>query len=296
MSHFDNHEPPLAVRDERAALTADAARERKRPIRELDDVVDAIAGAVRLPQRFHRSSARAGEPQALTFQLDRLARPDSILDIDVADAEWSFDTRDEARFELSNRMAFTPAAGYAARRGDVMLHGDAIAPALGSPNVSIGGRPALRTCDTHVCTSTTPTPHPSAGFVATYDKVRINGFAALRVGDYIDEGPHGPNPITSGCRSVVIGPTPKPVVCWRTSDVELPPPPSRVPYRWQRGRSDHAEAKVVLGAELPGPLAQVDGTAPAVGLWAEAPPPPATDSRNPFSPAQRLQPSTPEVP
>lgn len=292
MSHFDNHRPTLAAWDERAALAADDAPECKHPICESDDVVDAIAQAVRLPRRFRRSGSRRSEPQAFTFQLDRLARPDSTLDIDVADAEWSFDVGDDASFELSNRMVFTPAAGYSARRGDVMLHGDAVAPALGSPNVSIGSRPALRTCDSHVCTSTTPTPHASAGFVATYEKVRINGFAALRVGDYVDEGPHGLNPITSGCRSVVIGPVPKPVECWRPCEAELPRPPERVPLRWHRGRSECADAKVVIGAELHGPLAQVDGMAPAVRLWAEAPTRPPADLQIACRPTQRLQPST----
>ena len=39
-----------------------------------------------------------------------------------------------------------PEAAFAARLGDVMMHGDTIAPGLGSPNVTIGGKPALRSC------------------------------------------------------------------------------------------------------------------------------------------------------
>ena len=294
MSRFYNHEPTLAAWDEMLALAADDAGERKRPTGELDDVVDAIAQEVRVPQRFRRKASSRSELGPFAFQLDRLARPDSTLDIDAADAEWSFDVRDEAYFELWNWLVFTPAAGYAARRSDETLHGDPIAPALGSPNVSIGGRPALRSCDTHVCRSTAPTRHASAGFVATYDKIRINGFAALRVGDYVDEGSHGLNPITSGCRSVVLGPTPRPVECWQPSEVEQLPSSGCVSYRWHRGRSEHAEAKVVLGAELHGPLAQVDGMAPAIRIWAEAPTYAVPDSSDPHSPAQGLHPSTPD--
>jgi uncharacterized Zn-binding protein involved in type VI secretion len=212
---------------------------------------------------------RSVELVAFTLRIDCFAMPDATLEIDVDEAVWAFDGRNTDRFEQSNRMVFVPAAGYAARRGDVMLHGDAIAPALGSPNVSIGGRPALRSSDSHVCTRTTPTPHAAAGFVATYDKVRINGHHALRVGDYVDEGPHGHNPITMGCPSVVIGPMPAPVECWQPAFARPAPSLDRVPFRWQRARAGRAEGKVVLGAKLRGFLTQVDGMTTAARLWAE---------------------------
>jgi uncharacterized Zn-binding protein involved in type VI secretion len=239
-----------------------------------------------------RNAIECVERGEFTSWPDGFAHPDPMLEVDADDAVWSFDPKDAGRFEHWNRMVFTPAAGYAARRGDVMLHGGAIAPALGSPNVSIGGRPALRSCDTHVSTSTPPTPYAAAraGFVATFDKVKVNGFSALRVGDYCDEGPHGLDPITVGCRSVVIGPPPAPVECWRLDEARPPEPPERIPFRWHRARAGRSERRLVLGAELGG-RAQVEGMTMAARLWAEQPG--ATPPSRARTPREPQPPETP---
>ncbi|MEX1367554.1 MAG: PAAR domain-containing protein, partial [Nannocystaceae bacterium] len=113
-----------------------------------------------------------------------LAEQELSLSIDIDRALWSFDETDseDGRFDLWNKTVFVPGPPLAARLGDPMMHGDPIAPGSGSADVLIGGKPALRQCDGHVCTKATPLPHASAGFTSTYGGVEINGFAALRVG------------------------------------------------------------------------------------------------------------------
>lgn len=247
-----------------------------------EDVIDAITQAAPLPRSFRRSAPRPRRParpatdvrhdprpvESATFalRLDWFAHPDALVDLDVSDAGWSFDDRSTDRFEPRSCTVLRPSAGYAARHGDAMHHGGTVSPGLGSRDVHIGGRPALRSCDTHVCTSTTPTPHATAGFAATYPAVRINGFPALRVGDHVDEGTHGLNPITSGCPTVTIGPVPEPVVCWQRASGEPTLPPDRIPFRWHRGE-ERATGKLVLGARIRGAIA--DGTTTAAMLWAE---------------------------
>ncbi|MCX4239737.1 PAAR domain-containing protein [Paraliomyxa miuraensis] len=202
---------------------------------------------------------------------DYAEHPEQLLEVDVDDAVWSFDA-DDGRFEQWGKIVLVPAAGFAARVGDVLLHGEPIAPGPGSPNVLIGGRPALRTCDSHVSTRTEPTSHAGGGFVTTYTKVEINGFPALRVGDSTDGGPHGLDAIAVGCATVVIGPRPQPVTCWRAREVEAGGRPGAYPFRWRREQSRQAERKQVLGVELDGPRTWTEGTARAVRLWAEARP------------------------
>ena len=187
----------------------------------------------------------------------------------VDQAQWTFDEEDDGHFEVWNKTVFTPDASLAARLGDPMMHGDRVAPGAGSSDVLIGGKPALRICDTHVCTMPAPVPHVGVGFRSPYDRVVINGFPALRVGDFIDEGPHGLNPIVAGCSSVTIGPVAPPVDCWAPEGNEPMRRPSRFPFRFRRGDRGGGERKVVLGVDIEAPLARVDGTVTAARLWAE---------------------------
>ena len=94
----------------------------------------------------------------------------------------------------------------AARLGDMTAHGGTIA--VGCPTVLIGGMPAARIGDMHVCPMVTPAPVPvphvggpislgSAG-------VLIGGMPAARVGDMaVCVGP--PDTIALGCFTVLIG-------------------------------------------------------------------------------------------
>ena len=201
--------------------------------------------------------------------LELLSGLELTLDINVDRALWSFDDEDEARFELWNKTVFTPPAAFAARLGDPLMHGDVVAPGAGSVNVFIGGKPALRICDVHVCTKATPVPHASTGFRSTYGGVEINGFSALRVGDYVDEGPHGLNPIVAGCPTVTLGPVAPPVECYSPDGAQMVPPPATYPFRWRKGELGHFKGKVVLGVGFEGPFARVEGTVTAARLWAE---------------------------
>ena len=201
--------------------------------------------------------------------LERLSEQELALEIDVDRALWSFDEEEDGRFEVWNKTVFTPAASFAARLGDPLMHGDVVAPGAGSPNVFIGGRPALRSCDVHVCTKATPVKHLSTGFRSTYGGVELNGFPALRVGDYVDEGPHGLNPIVGGCPTVTIGPVAPPVECWSPNGEQPMRRPDLFPFRWRKGELGHFKGKVVLGVGFDGAFARVEGTVTAAHLWAE---------------------------
>lgn len=94
----------------------------------------------------------------------------------------------------------------AARLGDLTSHGTPLGPGPGSPNVLIGGKPAWRVVDLHVCPLTTPagTPHTGGTVVLGSSTVLINGIPAVRLGDSIVEsGP--PNTIVTGEPTVLIG-------------------------------------------------------------------------------------------
>ena|ERR1700690_2951719 len=93
----------------------------------------------------------------------------------------------------------------AARMGDLTAHGGSIV--LGLPTVLIGGTPAARVADMHVCPMVTGiVPHvggpilPPGGVT-----VLIGGMPAARMGDLCTcVGP--PDSIVLGCMTVLIGP------------------------------------------------------------------------------------------
>ena len=94
----------------------------------------------------------------------------------------------------------------AARVTDPTMHGSPLAPGPGSPDVLIGGMPAWRaTVDQHVCPlSTGPVPHQGGMVAVGSATVLINNQMAVRQGDQlIEKGP--PNPIATGCPTVIIG-------------------------------------------------------------------------------------------
>ncbi|MFC1572766.1 PAAR domain-containing protein [Candidatus Eisenbacteria bacterium] len=92
----------------------------------------------------------------------------------------------------------------AARKGDVTVHGGSIVG--GQPNVLIGGAPAARLGDMHLCPMNNPGPSPHVGGPITVGSatVMIGGASAARVGDMCQCcGP--PDCVAMGCETVLIG-------------------------------------------------------------------------------------------
>ena len=94
----------------------------------------------------------------------------------------------------------------AARIGDMTAHGGSIV--AGMPTVLIGGMPAARLGDMHVCPMATPAvpPVPHVGGPVTLGSagVMIGGMPAARMGDMcVCTGP--PDSIAMGCPTVLIG-------------------------------------------------------------------------------------------
>ena len=96
----------------------------------------------------------------------------------------------------------------AARMGDMTAHGGSIV--VGLPTVLIGGMPAARLTDMHVCPMVTPAgpaPIPHVGGPITgpgAPTVLIGGVPAARVGDMlVCTGP--PDVIAAGCPTVLVG-------------------------------------------------------------------------------------------
>ena len=93
----------------------------------------------------------------------------------------------------------------AARMGDLTAHGGTII--LGAPTVLIGGQPAARLTDMHVCPMVTGVvPHVGGPITGPGSPtVLIVGLPAARVNDLcVCVGP--PDTIALGCFTVMIGP------------------------------------------------------------------------------------------
>jgi uncharacterized Zn-binding protein involved in type VI secretion len=94
----------------------------------------------------------------------------------------------------------------AARLGDTTAHGGAII--VGAPTVFIGGAPAARMNDMHLCPllnpGTPPPPHVGQQILIGSPTVLICGQMAARMGDQVMcSGP--PDVIVGGCPTVLIG-------------------------------------------------------------------------------------------
>ena len=93
-----------------------------------------------------------------------------------------------------------------ARLGDMTAHGGPLQPGPGSPDVIIGGRPAWRAGkDLHICPLATPTPHGGGVVDEGSSSVLINGYPATRICEKIIEPVGGPDLITAGDFTVLIG-------------------------------------------------------------------------------------------
>ena len=91
----------------------------------------------------------------------------------------------------------------AARMGDPTAHGGTIV--LGMPTVLIGGKPAARMTDMHVCPMVTGVvPHVGGPIALGSATVLIGGLPAARMGDMATcVGP--PDTIVMGAPNVLIG-------------------------------------------------------------------------------------------
>jgi uncharacterized Zn-binding protein involved in type VI secretion len=91
----------------------------------------------------------------------------------------------------------------AARMGDPTAHGGTII--LGLPTVLIGGMPAARLGDMHVCPMVTGVvPHVGGPISLGSATVLIGGQPAARMGDLVVcTGP--PDTVMNGCPTVLIG-------------------------------------------------------------------------------------------
>jgi uncharacterized Zn-binding protein involved in type VI secretion len=91
----------------------------------------------------------------------------------------------------------------AARMGDPSVHGGTVV--VGLPTVLIGGMPAARVGDMHICPLVTGTvPHVGGPITMGSATVLIGGMPAARMGDMATcTGP--PDTIASGCPTVLIG-------------------------------------------------------------------------------------------
>jgi uncharacterized Zn-binding protein involved in type VI secretion len=98
---------------------------------------------------------------------------------------------------------------FAARMGDLTAHGPLtpMTPPGGSRTVIIGGRPAWRAIDDqHVCPLVNGTvPHTGGKVLKGSLTVYIDKRPAVRQFDVVVETGGGPNQISAGCETVVIG-------------------------------------------------------------------------------------------
>jgi len=94
----------------------------------------------------------------------------------------------------------------AARMGDMTSHGGVIV--LGCPTVLIGGQPAARITDMHVCPMVTGiVPHVGGPILPPGSPtVLIGGLPAARVGDMATCVGPPDNILPPGCPTVLIGP------------------------------------------------------------------------------------------
>ncbi len=101
------------------------------------------------------------------------------------------------------REGLSSTAKPAARMGDMTGHGGRIV--TGCPTVLIGGQPAARVGDKHVCPRVDYlVPHVGGEIIMGSPTVLIGGMPAARVTDIaLCNGP--PAPISLGCPSVLIG-------------------------------------------------------------------------------------------
>jgi len=107
---------------------------------------------------------------------------------------------------MLSQVIFSDSGKPAARLGDMTAHGGKIT--VGCATVLIGGMPAARVGDMHICPMVAPgvppVPHVGGPIVMGSPTVIIGGMPAARMGDMATcVGP--PDSIALGCMTVLIG-------------------------------------------------------------------------------------------
>ncbi len=196
----------------------------------------------------------------------------TLWEFEIEPIEWTpeededEDDVEDLEVVVLHSVFFAPVP-YAARIFDPMLHGGVATPGPGSPDVLVGGLPALRMIDQVVCPVVAPVPHIPGAWMPSQTTVFINGAPALRAGDCVVEVVGGPNPIVAGEPTVMIGP-PVPAVVTHTH-VAIEPEPAwyedidwPIDIRWSKIEFLGTKGKINAGLSQDGPFiaieAQVD--------------------------------------
>ncbi len=151
---------------------------------------------------------------------------------------------------LQEPTRFVVSQAWAARSGDMTLHGEPLSELMGSHNVRIGGTPAWRVMvDFQPCSQQTAgVPHGGGFVLQGAPTVRINGLPAVRAGDAIMETAGGPNPISGGEPTVLLGEPGPPVDCL----VPVPAPPPTGLAKWLDVDINAMIGRAKMGAQLGG--------------------------------------------
>jgi uncharacterized Zn-binding protein involved in type VI secretion len=195
------------------------------------------------------------------------------IDVDFVVFTWEPDPpedEEETVIEVKRFFFFAPVP-FAARLLDPMVHGGVAFPGPGSPDVLIGGLPALRMIDQIACPMQAPIPHTPSVFVPSIQQVFINGLPALRAGDFMVEGLGGPNPIVTGCPTVIIGQPVPPVECLEYEEKTITKK-NRELWRWKKIEYGKVKGKIYIGLNAFGPYARFEGDVELAHLYAETTP------------------------
>ena len=161
---------------------------------------------------------------------------------------------------------------YAARVLDPMAHGGVALPGPGSPDVFIGGLPALRSTDQVVCPVVLPVPHTPGPWLPSQSTVLVNGVPALRAGDFIVEAIGGPNPIVMGEPTVEVGLPVPPVLIHEHHEIPVDPPwyddiDWPITFRWDKIELFKLKGKLHVGLSQDGPFIGFEGQVDPIHIY-----------------------------
>lgn len=148
------------------------------------------------------------------FVWEKLDHPVSF---DSGEVDWAIDGFEIDGIPWTVETLHEPGPPFAARVGEMMLHGGLALPGPGSPDVFIGGQRALTVAHAvAACPRTTTLGAPHApqtrAWTTTNTSVMVNGSPLLRAGDCAVESPGGLDPIIGGMPSVLAGPPANPAM------------------------------------------------------------------------------------
>lgn len=202
---------------------------------------------------FFRTEAK-GEALKFEFDPDKGTGGAYLIDGEV-DVQGIYSTADileglgfKAPAGLQEPTRFIVSEAKAARAGDMTLHGETLSNLMGSHDVFIGGKPAWRAfVDFQPCSlQTAGVPHGGGFVVQGAPTVFINGLPAVRAGDAVMETAGGPNPISGGEATVLLGKPGPPVDCL----VPVPAPPPSGVSKWLDADINAVVGRLKFGAQV----------------------------------------------